>query len=125
MSKSCQLPNCFNCARGLFVPGRSGTREDPPEPDEVNCKEMDIDDWQADYYKDATRCQKYVPKFVQECANCKQPIGIPETIHKYWADLEDTVPVCCENCKNELEQKFDDYINEMYKGYAVFGRSRH
>lgn len=103
MSK-CEF-SCYNCTHVDVIPGHPGTYYDPPEPDEVVCMKIDVEDslFEDDGPEEwAQKCGKFEPVMLEKCPFCNKEVSIPlytikTYVYNHFAD--EPVPVCSEQCK--------------------------
>ena len=120
-----ETKTCFHCKNGNYCPGVYPTFDDPGEPESIKCtipSVMDDEqlyyDWldahrHLEYFDLADECSGFDPIIIEECANCRKTINSEQWQHKLWvASIWDTVPVCSEKCKSELEKKIQDDLDK-------------
>lgn len=115
--------SCFTCRNAIIYHGHNGGLYEPPESthmEECRAENMTKEaeekceniDW--DEEKCPNICGCYNPVIIDSCTNCKKTINTPLFEHKWFANLYESLPVCSENCKKDLENKFQKEIFDTY-----------
>lgn len=123
--------SCFNCIHSKHkrYPGTHGTRLEPPEPPAAGCSHPN--GWIEDAYKAAEEansssglelyqliaenCSLYWPEKVGHCVSCREYTNEPLYDWKIWARAWALVPVCSEECRREVENRLEGYVEEQKK----------
>jgi hypothetical protein len=119
-------PTCFDCITTKIYRGTAGDYYSPPEPDEAECLNEDVDDKlfeENDYNEDdlPELCGQFQPKMIKKCGNkdCNKEMNVPEWSWKLWAaTMWNNIPVCSKQCKQKVED--EDELEEMRaEGYST------
>lgn len=112
-------PTCFDCITTKIYRGSAGSYYSPPEPDEAECLNEDVDNKlfeENDYNEDdlPELCGHFNPRMIEKCYCCSKEMNVPEWSWKIWAGtLYDCVPVCSEECKHNVEGEMQKELEEM------------
>jgi len=130
-------PTCFDCKLAIITRGYPDTRLDPGMPDMVEeCNAID-ENGKLEEIKESVEynedklpelCGQFQPKMIEKCCNnnCSKEINAPEWSWKLWAHtLYDSIIVCSEECKKNVEDKTEKEMEKMRKDEEDYHYSKY